>query len=146
MKKDFDKNQGFLPSALWEHTTFIINELTTWVRWNAWQSTHFLWIQDSIKKRKVVHSTWGKAERWGDLGAHDAFNTYDLPGKKPKFFFSNKFGMRWDVVIELIEELGVEDNKVRVVEVGVFTGHFSKFLLEKFPNLQLIGIDPYFDF
>jgi len=49
--------------------------------------------------------------------------------------------MRWEIVNALLEDFGIEE--LRVVEVGVFAGHFSKFLMEKFPKLQLIGIDPY---
>ena len=49
--------------------------------------------------------------------------------------------MRWEIVNSLLAEYGIEE--LRVVEVGVFAGHFSKFLLERFPKLQLIGIDPY---
>ena len=35
------------------------------------------------------------------------------------------------------------DPPILVVEVGVFAGHFSDFLLSTMPNLQLVGIDPY---
>jgi len=52
--------------------------------------------------------------------------------------------MRWDIVASLLEEYGPAlSTELRMVEVGVFAGHFSKFLLERFPKLQLIGVDPY---
>ena len=63
--------------------------------------------------------------------------------------------MRWDIVTLLLKEaiadkrllLGLSesdpDPPLLVVEVGVWVGHFSHFLLNSFPTLQLIGIDPY---
>ena len=43
--------------------------------------------------------------------------------------------------------LGLEDTDpdppLIVVEVGVWVGQFSEFLLNSMPNIQLIGIDPY---
>jgi len=131
-----------LPSVFWPRSVNVVNDISQWVRWNAWQSNHFTWLQDTIKAGKVVHTSWGDTARWAKLGANDANSTYDLPGKMPKFYFSDKFGMRWEIVNSLLEAFG-EDAELRVVEVGVFAGHFSKFLLEKFPKLQLIGIDPY---
>eukprot|EP00392_Amoebophrya_sp_AT5.2_P009495 g9523.t1 len=129
------------PSTFWRLSVEVVNDISQWVRWNAWQANHFLWAQDVIEAERVVHTEWGNEKRWEKLGANDANNTYPLPTPKPRFFFSEKFGMRWEIVNSLLEEYGVED--LRVVEVGVFAGHFSKFLLEKFPKLQLIGIDPY---
>jgi len=140
-KQDASTDKLIPPSTFWRLSVNVVNDISQWVRWNAWQANHFLWVQDVIEAEKVVHSTWGNAKRWDALGANDANNTYDLPGPKPRFFFSEKFGMRWEIVNGLLEEYGLEE--LRVVEVGVFAGHFSKFLLEKFPKMQLIGIDPY---
>lgn len=137
--KDFIK-----PSVYWKHSIELVNDFSTHVRWSAWQGNHFLWVQDVLQSQQVVHTEWGDAKRWNALGANDANNTYVLTPKAPKFFFSDNFGMRWEIINKLLEdfkEQGIEE--LRVVEVGVFAGHFSKFLLEKFPKLQLIGIDPY---
>ncbi|CAD7948195.1 unnamed protein product [Amoebophrya sp. A120] len=136
------KQRGqILPSTFWRLSIDVVNDISQWVRWNAWQANHFLWVQDVIEAKQVVHTEWGNEKRWEKLGANDANNTYPLPTPKPRFFFSEKFGMRWEIVNSLLSEYGIEE--LRVVEVGVFAGHFSKFLLEKFPKLQLIGIDPY---
>jgi len=129
------------PASFWRHAVNFVNEISSWLRWNSWHTNHFLWIQDVLEAKQVVHTTWGKGERWKDLGANDANNTYHLPGRAPRFHFAEKSGMRWDVVISLLEDIGVED--LRMAEVGVFAGHFSKFLLERFPKMQLLGIDPY---
>jgi len=134
--KDFIK-----PSVFWKHSIELVNEFSTHVRWNAWQGNHFLWVQDVLHSQQVVHTEWGDAKRWNALGANDANNTYVLTPHAPKFFFSDKFGMRWEIINALLEDFQLEE--LRVVEVGVFAGHFSKFLMEKFPKLQLIGIDPY---
>jgi len=53
--------------------------------------------------------------------------------------------MRWDVVKTLIKTINGYEKAVQMVEVGVFVGHLSKFVLEDpdLPHLRLIGVDPY---
>merc|ERR1711933_271979 len=49
-------------------------------------------------------------------------------------------------MISLLRQLHVDlgsPGELLVVEVGVFAGHFSKFLLDALPFVKLIGIDPY---
>ena len=140
-----DLSQTVLPASFWQRTVELVNDASGWLRWNTWQTNHFTWLQDTLAAQQVVHTTWGSAERWAKLGANDANNTYSLMhSPPPRFFLSDvqhSFGMRWEIVHNLLQEFGVDE--LRIVEVGVFAGHFSKYLLERFPKLQLIGVDPY---
>jgi len=47
------------PSIFWKHTIEMVNNLSTHVRWSAWQSNHFLWLQDVLHHQQVVHTEWG---------------------------------------------------------------------------------------
>eukprot|EP00397_Hematodinium_sp_SG-2012_P044228 GEMP01049347.1.p1 GENE.GEMP01049347.1~~GEMP01049347.1.p1 ORF type:complete len:348 (+),score=70.00 GEMP01049347.1:279-1322(+) len=122
-------------------------EMSDYIRWNTWQTLHWTWLQDSIHAKQVVHTTWGSIERWAQLGAHDATSMYNLTGSFPLYHISNmSSGMRWDIVRMLIKSLAIpEDIEIHMVEVGVFVGHLSKFILDdpEIPNVKLTGIDPY---
>ena len=53
-------------------------------------------------------------------------------------------GYRWDVASQLLHWLS-STTPLKAVEVGVFRGEFSKFILGNNKNVYLHGIDPYLD-
>jgi len=117
----------------------------TYIRGFIWETIHWRWVQECLEAKKVVHSLWGGIDRWEELGAHDANNLYELPGKPPFYHFAPIDGMRWNISVNLIKSLpAFERNEtIAMIEVGVFAGHFSQVVLEQIPNLVLKGIDPY---
>ncbi|CAE8699620.1 unnamed protein product, partial [Polarella glacialis] len=52
-------------------------------------------------------------------------------------------GKRWDSLTHLLQQLGVSENSVAMVEVGVEAANTSQRLLERNPLLSYIGVDPY---
>eukprot|EP00929_Paragymnodinium_shiwhaense_P073434 TRINITY_DN37413_c0_g2_i1.p1 TRINITY_DN37413_c0_g2~~TRINITY_DN37413_c0_g2_i1.p1 ORF type:complete len:462 (+),score=45.62 TRINITY_DN37413_c0_g2_i1:78-1463(+) len=126
---------------LCEHVNFLV-----------WRDTHFMWLADSLKHGKVVHSSWGGIDRWDELGANDARSEHPLVGGAavaPRFRFSSEVGQRRDIFVSLLKKLQESfqaegsDEPLVVVEVGVFRAGLSQHLLEKLPSIRLIGVDPY---
>lgn len=121
-----------------EHANYIV-----------WRDMHFLWVSDSLREGRVVHSSWGPIEHWDELGANDARNQEPLAetlGGPPAFAYSEEPGTRRDILVSLLQKL--HDAKggageLRVVEVGVFRAVLSKYVLEKLPFVRLLGVDPY---
>ncbi|KAF4749516.1 hypothetical protein FOZ62_013990 [Perkinsus olseni] len=90
------------------------------VRHMVWSTNHFLWM-------------------------HSADMARNLSQDLPFYHFRRDLGMRWDTAIALLEEMAVHRGpNLAVVEIGVFSGHFSDFVLGALPNVTLIGIDPYY--
>ncbi|CAK9038327.1 ATP-dependent Clp protease proteolytic subunit 2 (Endopeptidase Clp 2) [Durusdinium trenchii] len=119
-----------------EHTNFMV-----------WRDTHFVWLQDSLGEGQVVHTAWGPADSWDDLGAHDALAVHALVGgaqRAPIYAFVNEGSQRQDIFGSLLKKLHDQHaRQLAVVEIGVFKGSLSRSILEKYPFVQLLGVDPY---
>ncbi|CAE7248752.1 clpP2 [Symbiodinium necroappetens] len=137
------------------HTRQVVSRLLAFSRkafehsnWMVWRDTHFLWLQDSLREGRVVHSAWGPSDRWEELGANDAHAAHSLLGgmsRAPAYGFVNEGSQRQDILQNLLNKLHQSrgGEQIHVVEIGVFKGSLSKFLLEKLPFVTLLGIDPY---
>ncbi|KAF4751295.1 hypothetical protein FOZ63_008386, partial [Perkinsus olseni] len=80
------------------------------VRHMVWSTNHFLWM-------------------------HSADMARNLSQDLPFYHFRRDLGMRWDTAIALLEEMAVHRGpNLAVVEIGVFSGHFSDFVLGALPN------------
>lgn len=149
---DFDLalRQAFSPAALWDQVVNVAQTLAEWVRWYTWRENHFAWLMDILSTGEISRSTeWGTAEHWDKVGANDAraAHVLDVFGRPPPaYVFSELYGMRWDIMISLLRRLHADlgsPSELLVVELGVFAGHFSKFLLDALPFVKLVGVDPY---
>jgi len=137
------------------HTRQVVSRLLAFGRkafehsnWMVWRDTHFLWLQDSLREGRVVHTAWGPSERWEELGANDAHAVHSLVGgmsRAPAYGLVNEGSQRQDILQNLLKKLHQSrgGEQIHVVEIGVFKGSLSKFLLEKLPFVTLLGIDPY---
>lgn len=148
LRDDFLKslNEGGTASTLWTQIVWLTNSIVTYVRWSVWRLNHFLWLMDSMQQGSVAHSSWGSQDAWDGIGAHDAHTESPLAQPHPSYQFSDEYGMRWDIVISLLTKLYASrgsQGQLTVVEIGVFAAHFSKFIMEALPFVQLVGIDPY---
>eukprot|EP00434_Breviolum_minutum_P032255 symbB.v1.2.028528.t1/scaffold3032.1/size64972/8 len=113
-----------------QHSRQVISRLLAFSRkafehanWIVWRDTHFVWLQDSLSEGQVVHTAYGSADSWGDLGAHDAFSSHMLIGgssRAPIYAFADEGSQRQEIL-----------------------GNLSKHILEKVPFVQLLGVDPY---
>jgi len=133
-----------LPPA-WNVTHRVVDKLRQWVSGYIWRETHWLWLMDSIQAGKVVQTTWGEADEWLKFGIHDAHAHAPLSRISPKYVFSEHLGMRWEILVKLLHELRERrrGGLLQVVEIGVFAGHLSHFLLRDCDFIHLLGVDPY---
>jgi len=135
-----------LPPA-WNVSFRAIDKLKHWTSGYIWQETHWLWLQDSLEAGRVVQTTWGDADEWMQkFGTHDAHSEAPLVLPGPQYVFSDLLGMRWNILTDLLKELHQRrggQGKMQVVEIGVFAGHLSEFLLRDLDFIHLLGIDPY---
>ena len=123
-----------------------LDQLEGWVRSYIWRETQWLWLQDSLFSGKVVQTTWGDADEWLKFGTHDAHTSTPLNGSPPVYSFSERSGMRWDVLALLLQELfdrRASAEPLFVIELGVFAGTLSQYLLKKLDFIVLVGVDPY---
>lgn len=130
----------------WHVACKAVDKLKHWVSGYIWRETHWLWLQDSLLAGRVVQTTWGTAEEWLRFGVHDAYADAPLEGTPPLYTFNERLGMRWEVLVSLLKELHQRRGaweQLLVVEVGVFAGHLSQFLLRDCPFVRLLGVDPY---
>jgi len=129
-------------SAIWVMLSGIVQKLCEIVRWMVWHVNHWLWLMETLHNGTVSNAEWGKLEGYG---AHDSstqsVHTQSESLEPPAYRFAGPdlHGMRWDQVTSLLSSI----EGTNMVEVGVFAGHFSNFILGRFPKLQLVGIDPY---
>ncbi|KAF4747636.1 hypothetical protein FOZ63_031629 [Perkinsus olseni] len=108
------------PYKVISDTERITRDTADHVRHMVWSTNHFLWM-------------------------HSADMARNLSQDLPFYHFRRDLGMRWDTAIALLEEMAVHRGpNLAVVEIGVFSGHFSDFVLGALPNVTLIGIDPYY--
>eukprot|EP00929_Paragymnodinium_shiwhaense_P061387 TRINITY_DN30657_c0_g1_i1.p1 TRINITY_DN30657_c0_g1~~TRINITY_DN30657_c0_g1_i1.p1 ORF type:complete len:439 (-),score=95.34 TRINITY_DN30657_c0_g1_i1:152-1468(-) len=139
-----------MPNA-WTTGLRFIEKLKYWLSGYIWRETHWLWLQDSLAARKVVHTTWGPAEEWRDrFGANDCHAEAPLTGTPPRYLFSERTGVRWEIVVALLRELrdrrkeaGTYPGLLSVAEIGVFAGHLSHIMLRDCDFVTLLGVDPY---
>lgn len=138
------------------HTRQVVSRLLSlsrrlceYANWIIWRDTHYLWLTDSLHQGEVVHSAWGDIGRWDELGANDARARHmlqDSQSRPPAFAFSHEAGQRQEILTSLLRQLHKargDDGPLIVVEIGVFRAQLSKFILEKLPFVQLLGVDPY---
>jgi len=132
---------------VWSTIANALFRLADSVQSYIWKETHFLWLLDSLEAGRVVQTTWGDAEEWTTkFGTHDAHAIAPLSGSSaPMYMWSDKTGMRWDIMPKLLHELHTRrgGGEIVVVEIGVFAGHLSHFLLKDCDFINLIGVDPY---
>jgi len=138
-----------LPAA-WHVGLRAVDKFKFWVSGYIWRETHWLWLMDSLAAGQVVHTTWGEPDEWLKFGVHDAHKNSPLSAPPPSYKFSNRLGMRWEIMTSLLHELhehrmksGMQREMLLVVEIGVFAGHLSQHLLRDCDFIQLLGIDPY---
>eukprot|EP00398_MALV-I-01_sp_L67-1_P000428 gene428-900_t len=60
----------------------------------------------------------------------------------PTFQWHDHFGRHWDVLQTLMERFEHMDRPIRFAEVGMACAPISLFMLQRFPNLEYVGIDP----
>lgn len=60
----------------------------------------------------------------------------------PVYRWHDWYGRHWDVLEELLTQLGGKDRPLAIVEIGVACGPIGKFLLQRFPQLVYTGVDP----
>jgi len=136
-----------LPPA-WQTALRAVDKLKHWVSGYIWRETQWLWLMDSLAAGRVVQTAWGDADEWLKFGVHDAHSQEPLGRPAPRYLFSDRSGMRWDIMVWLLRELrdrrGLEQGqKLSVVEIGVFAGHLSQFMLRDCDFIELLGVDPY---
>jgi len=135
-----------LPPA-WNVSMRAIDKLRHWNSGYIWRETHWLWLQDSLQAGRVVQTTWGDADEWlQKFGVHDAHVEAPLSLPGPRYAFSDLLGMRWNILTDLLKDLHQRrggQGMLQVVEIGVFAGMLSNFLLRDCPFIHLLGIDPY---
>ncbi|KAF4672930.1 hypothetical protein FOL47_011198 [Perkinsus chesapeaki] len=123
LRQTFEAYLGNLtpdPYKVISDTERITRETADHIRHMVWSTNHFMWMYSAEMARNL---------------------TQDLPF----YHFRRDLGMRWDTAIALLEEMSHSRGpNLAVVEVGVFSGHFSDFVLAALPNITLIGIDPYY--
>lgn len=140
------EGEAALP-PMWNVTMRAVEKLRQWVSGYIWRETHWLWLMDSIQAGRVVQTTWGDADEWLKFGVHDAHAEAPLSRAPPRYVFSEHLGMRWEIMVQLLKELRArrgDQGLLQVVEIGVFAGHLSHFLLRDCDFIHLLGIDPYF--
>ncbi|CAJ1342827.1 unnamed protein product [Effrenium voratum] len=140
---------GVLPPA-WRAARRAAKELYYWVTVVIWRETQWQWLQDSLAAQNVVHTTWGEPEEWLRFGPTDCHSAglMPLPQPGPKYAMNQEprfTGMRFQVLAALLRELRDRrgGGELVVVEVGVFVGQLSGFLLEHCSFVRLVGVDPY---
>ncbi|KAF4679252.1 hypothetical protein FOZ62_025257 [Perkinsus olseni] len=123
LRQGFEGYVGALnpdPYRVISDTERITRDTADHVRHMVWSTNHFLWMHSADMARNLSQDT-------------------------PFYHFRRDLGMRWDTAISLLEEMAVHRGpNLAVVEIGVFSGHFSDFVLGALPNVTLIGIDPYY--
>mmetsp|Transcript_138545 Transcript_138545/g.430863 ORF Transcript_138545/g.430863 Transcript_138545/m.430863 type:complete len:441 (-) Transcript_138545:105-1427(-) len=130
----------------WLVATRVVDRLKHWISSSIWRETHWLWLQDSLLAGRVVQTAWGPAEEWLRFGVHDAHAHAPLGPAAPLYTFDDRLGMRWEILVGLLKELHQRRGaweQLLVVEVGVFAGHLSNFLLRDCSFIRLLGVDPY---
>lgn len=131
---------------VWNVTMRAVDKLKFWMSGYIWRETHWLWLMDSLQAGEVVQTTWGDANEWLKFGVHDAHSFAPLGRPFPRYIFSDQVGMRWQILVELLRDLHRRrggEVTLQVVEIGVFAGHLSHFLLRDCDFIRLLGIDPY---
>uniref|UniRef100_A0A7S4PVN0 Methyltransferase domain-containing protein n=1 Tax=Alexandrium monilatum TaxID=311494 RepID=A0A7S4PVN0_9DINO len=136
------------PEALppsWHVASRVVDKLKHWVSAYIWRETHWLWLQDSLLAGRVVQTAWGPADDWLRFGVHDAHADAPLGPFAPLYTFSERLGMRWEILVGLLGELHQRrgGEQLLAVEIGVFAGQLSGALLRGCGFLHLLGVDPY---
>merc|ERR1712129_226227 len=133
-------------SLAWQTALAVAEKLKYWVSGYIWRETHWLWLQDCIAAGRVVQTTWGTAEEWLRFGVHDAYADAPLTQATPLYTFSEILGMRWQVLVSLLQDLRQRrgtDDQIQLVEIGVFAGQLSQYVLRSCDFVHLLGVDPY---
>ncbi|CAE7202302.1 unnamed protein product [Symbiodinium sp. CCMP2456] len=140
-------SQSRLPSS-WRGARFTTKQTYYWSTVIIWRETQWQWLSDSVAAGRVVHTAWGQPDEWLRFGTTDC-NTESplvIPGPEYVLTQETRFtGMRFAVLVALLQELRLRrgGGSLIIVEVGVFLGQLSKFILDHCDFVQLIGVDPY---
>jgi len=147
-----------LLGMMWGHISEVARKIIDLIRWDIWRNNHWVWLTENLHGNGTIQELgWGAVGRNGDDDAYDPTKHTIDTNFPPLYNMAEPegAGMRWDIVKMLLREVTDEkrillglrpedpDPVIIVVEIGVFAGHFSDFLLRSTPNLRLIGIDPY---
>ena len=146
-------NKAMEPEMLpksWRIARLAVKELYYWVTALIWRETQWQWLSDSLKAQKVVHTAWGEPDEWLRFGVTDCHHPAPLLLQGPSYRMNEEprfTGLRFQVMAELLKELqqrrGDGTRELLVVEIGVFVGQLSKFILQHAGFVKLIGVDPY---
>jgi len=140
------EEDGSSSTVAWQTALAVAERLKYWVSGYIWRETHWLWLQDCIAAERVVQTTWGTAEDWLRFGVHDAHADAPLSQVTPLYTFSELLGMRWQILASLLKELQQRrgtDEQLQLVEIGVFAGQLSQYVLRNCDFVRLLGVDPY---
>jgi hypothetical protein len=144
IERDLDAGVLSTGTNVWAGLSSTTKRLGEVTRWSVWHSNHWLWLLDMLHNGTVTNAEWGSLEKFGARDNSIQTSRPDLEPPVYQFAGPDLHGMRWEIVSQLLQELDPEGPTPRaVVEVGVFAGHFSDFILSQNPKLQLVGIDPY---
>eukprot|EP00438_Fugacium_kawagutii_P009032 Skav202967 [mRNA] locus=scaffold2274:379933:380946:- [translate_table: standard] len=138
---------GELPGS-WRIARLATKEFYYWMTAVIWKETQWQWLSDSLEAQKVVHTTWGEPDEWLRFGVTDCHWEAPLSINGPRYSMNDEVrftGLRFQVLAELLEELRRrrQGGELLVVEIGVFVGQLSQFLLQSLDFVQLVGVDPY---
>ena len=142
-----EKLDSELPKS-WRLARLVAKELFYWVTVLIWRETQWQWLQDSLEARQVVHTSWGEPDEWLRFGVTDCHAHAPLSLESPRYHMNVEprfTGLRFQVLAALLQELRDRrgGGELLLVEVGVFVGQLSKFILEHTDFVQLVGVDPY---
>lgn len=139
--------KGMLPSS-WRLARLAVKELYFWVTALIWRETQWQWLSDSLTAEHVVHTAWGEPDEWLRYGVTDCYADAPLLPNGPRYAMNEEprfTGLRFQVFASLLKELHQRrgGGEMLVVEVGVFVGQLSQFILKHLDFVRLIGVDPY---
>lgn len=140
-------SQSRLPSS-WRGARFTTKQTYYWSTVIVWRETQWQWLSDSVAAGRVVHTSWGQPDEWLRFGTTDCNTESPLVIPGPEYVLTQEThftGLRFAVLVALLQELRLRrgGGNLIIVEVGVFLGQLSKFILDHCDFVQLIGVDPY---
>ncbi|CAK8992259.1 Hypothetical protein SCF082_LOCUS3023 [Durusdinium trenchii] len=132
----------------WRIARLVTKELFYWVTALIWRETQWQWLSDSLTAEKVVHTAWGEPDEWLRFGETDCHAEAPLLPGGPHYKMNEEArftGLRFQVLAALLKELRDRrgGGELVLIEVGVFIGELSRFIIEHTDFVRLIGVDPF---
>ena len=148
ISKEYNKAEPDMLPASWRIARLAVKELYYWVTALIWRETQWQWLSDSLEAQKVVHTAWGDPDEWLRFGVTDCHADAPLLPNGPRYSMNEEprfTGLRFQVLAELLQDLRKRrgGGELLVVEIGVFVGQLSKFILQSTDFVRLVGVDPY---